>query len=295
MSSQKNNRILNLPAEIRNNIYRCTLSLGVKRRIPRNGDDMKPRDYGFRLLQLCRQINVEARSLLEQSVTAYIPILGGMSFDGLISNINLQGPSSLYPVQNTLLTALLTFHQVHIHLHTQWFLCACPQKHERVHPSTEYIYGRLRQALLIYTSASQKVSHASGTLRRRKATIHLDHLLCRWFGMIDIRGPYAFSDILKIMARDTFTDWSLRFYVAANDMLTWTVLDKMACDGVAEVRKLIRQYEAVNVTVTVEVYGDKGIWSMEVKERGGDWLTRDVTPSSKLWPSWPDDVKWRQG
>ncbi|KAF2108195.1 hypothetical protein BDV96DRAFT_464939, partial [Lophiotrema nucula] len=168
---------LKLPGEVRNIIYRYVLDLNnTQKRIPRHGDDPKPRAEGFDLLGTCRQIAVEARTMFESEATVYIPIEGAMKFNLLIDWVNKDDPSRLIPVQNTILVALSSSMRVHMHLHTTWEKAKAPAVGRyRLPVTTGLIFGRLRQAVLIFVSNSAALVQSHGGTKR-KAFIHLDHL-----------------------------------------------------------------------------------------------------------------------
>ncbi|ORY12191.1 hypothetical protein BCR34DRAFT_614092 [Clohesyomyces aquaticus] len=277
---------LDLPGEICNRIYCYTLAIGQKC-VPCPAGLNKKRGSGFQLLVLCKQIHNEARSLLENKSTAYIPVTGMTPFGASINQVLAFGQRTVSPVLYTMIIALTTFMSVHIHMHCDatW----TENGFVNVDKSSMGLIHRLRQALLIHTSNSADLVHASNG-RNRYATVHLDQFIMFWRH----RLPGAISNLpwnlwhcLEIMGRDTDTIWDVRYYV-------WTVdkdfnqrhpeWEENQWVQYREVKALCEQYD--HVKLTVEVYGEQ-VWDKEGGlEREGSTM-RETTRHSEHWSMTP--------
>ncbi|KAF2872307.1 hypothetical protein BDV95DRAFT_569457 [Massariosphaeria phaeospora] len=287
-------RIQNLPPELRTRIYGFVLDPGnpaplvplrSRRRVSpspskSNSDNTSiwPQyQAATTLLLLSRQIYLEASAIMTAAVRAYIPINGVMAFEALLTPLNDYGPNFLAPTQATILHALSSFINVHIHLHTDWRPALNPADREaHLDLNTAFIYGRLRQALIIFTSASAAltalqtvpVSSADRGPAQRHAIVHLDHHVSDWQHMVPGGTPYRLKHLLHIMGNDPHTQWDVRYYVftgtQADDRGFW---NGVLADEWEYVRGEGAKY--ANVRVRAEVYGELNI-DIEDKKEGGD-------------------------
>ncbi|KAF2787327.1 hypothetical protein K505DRAFT_343032 [Melanomma pulvis-pyrius CBS 109.77] len=309
--NQSNSLLLLLPGEIRNAIYRYCLGVRYDR-VPRppgpyehppgsyqyssglnehppDPDERPARDDAFNLLQTCRQIYTEARSLLERTAVAYVPVTGVTNFGVAIHQINRSTPADLLPAGVTVLQALTNFWHVRFHLHTATSLKERMNATNAISFDREAckLFSRLRQALLIFTSASPRLVQARGHAKRR-AVVHFDHYFALWSKRIKHhQRVYTIFHLINLMGRDTDTVWEIRFYQN-------TEFDDIFGDGPRsrasvwnELVRLCQPYE--HVTPKMEIYGADLPEGNDAYEH-----TRDITPSSIYWSSWPEDVPWRK-
>lgn len=291
------NLFLRLPPEIRNKIYTFALDIGSlpasKTRVPHNSQLPNSERKSTNALSLCKQINAEASSLTEAFDIAYIPILSSTNYAKLISNVVQHGPSTLSRIQRTILAGLTTFKHIHLHLHVGYRMSSDISDEEPyLDTSVAYTYGRIRQALLIYTCASRFIFQGLGKGSiERNAIVHFDHLFSDWCHMLTMADCYTFKHLARIMGEDKSTDWEVRYYVHTGGQIKeqqWSAWDWLLTRDYKNLEKLCSKFP--NIKLVAEVYGEK-TWSLEGKAAG---VTRSITPSSTLWPSWPDDVPWRR-
>ncbi|KAL6703008.1 hypothetical protein ACN47E_010284 [Coniothyrium glycines] len=285
------NLFLRIPAELRNSIYEFVLGVGT---------DISPTTQvacrvglpdlaaSKTVFQLCRHISLEARYVMQRTNIAYVPILPGMDFAALINDVLQRGPKALLPTQATILSALIRFKKVHIHCHTNHWPSKDPDDEEPfIDASALLMIARLRQAVLVFTCAST-LNFDKTT--RRTCIIHLDHLWSDWRHMNHSACRYGLQHLLRVMERDKNTTWELRYYVFTGNLerdSRWPEWDDF----------LVKEYQSLygtcskfsNVKLIPEVYGEMR-WSQEGEIAE---VTRRITPSSTLWPSWPENVPWR--
>ncbi|CAO2658629.1 Nn.00g063520.m01.CDS01 [Neocucurbitaria sp. VM-36] len=291
------NQLLRLPPEIRNKIYSFALDIGSapasSTRVPYPSGDQRTQCSSIGALCLCKQISVEASSLMKAFDVAYVPVMASMDYAELIDNVLRHGLSSLSSIQHTMFVALTTFKHIHLHLHVSYRMSSDESDEEPyLDTKTAYIYGRIRQVLLIYSCASALASQQLGTNSiKRKAVLHLDHLFSDWHHMLTMAGCYSFKHLVRIMGDDKNTDWELRYYVHAGGQRKaryWAEWDERLTRIFLSLEKECSNFS--NIKLVAEVYGNL-TWSLEGKVAE---VTRSISPSSTLWPSWPDDVPWRR-
>lgn len=311
---------MRLPPEIRNRIYELVLGVGTISR--RTYQVPQPPFYGApaaknTLFRLSKQINTEARSVLTAQNVAYIPILAKMDFTELCKAIGTNGLASVSPVRNTIFNALTTFKHVHLHCHTNARWSNDPTDLvPLIDGGFFYLLARLRQALLIFmrgTALNFAPSRGSGDThtkqsQQRTCTIHLDHMFSDWIHMNRDGGPFTFFEVLSKLRQDPHTRFELRHYVYTGTSARSTFGSAAAAAAAAgpnahvwqdweqgcnidyqKLKGLCARVRVDNLTLVSEVYG-KLKWR---KEDSAEQITREITPSSRLWPSWPDDVPWR--
>lgn len=180
------NCLLSLPPDIRNQVYALAFNLGSVAGAGMRVNTLRNNPFiphcNTNILQLCRQITLEARSLIEVSDTAYIPIVASMDFTGVVSGTNQHGIEVLQPTQSTILNALISFRGIHIHLHTTYRPSIDPEDEASyLDPLTSKIYDTLRQALLIVTcTPAFRFTASEVTGIRRHCVVHFDHYFSYW-------------------------------------------------------------------------------------------------------------------
>lgn len=281
------NSLTGLSAEIRNMIYRY--SLGMDNELtPRSQTDLAARPDAFNLLQTCRQIHKEARSLLEQVAVLYVPVTGRTNIGSSIYQINRSKYAPLSPGDFTALQGLTTFWHVHIHLHSAYevYTGMTVQETVALDRDTCNLYSRLRQILLVYTTASSNVVEGRSHLKRH-AIVHFDHYFTLWKKRIEHHlQAYKLWHLINIMARDINTTWEIRYYES-------TEFDGQSKNGMqfraetwAEFEVLCKSYN--HISLKMEIYG------AELPEGEKQYKhTRKKTSSKAIWPSWPEHTPWR--
>ncbi|KAF1849807.1 uncharacterized protein K460DRAFT_422102 [Cucurbitaria berberidis CBS 394.84] len=253
------NIFLRLPPELRNKVYTFALEIGPAPtssiRIPYSSYSSKGQRMkhgSSTALRLCKQLYIEASSMMKAFDVAYIPVTASMNYVALIDSVLQHGPLSLSPTQSTIFAALTTFMNVHFHLHIgYWPSKDLADEEPNLNPNAAYSYGRARQALLIYSCASALVHQAQSYKN---------------------------------------TNWEVRYYVHAGGQKKarqWLEWDGRLTKEFLRLEEQCCRFP--NIKLVAEVYGEL-TWSLEGKAPG---ITRCITPSSTLWPSWPDDVPWR--
>ena len=295
-SSYYCNALLKLPGEIRNIIYEFALNtnsaLGQGIRTPKCAKIPAGKVDSSSLLRLCKRITIEARSLMECRETVYIPFHASMDYAQLIDSMLNRGMSSIAPNQSTVFAALVSCRNIHIHLHVLYRAYENPDALEpEIHPNHAWIIARLRQLLLVYTRTSALCfqGHSENQVRR-KAVVHLDHHLEEWRNMVPEAGPFRILHLIRIMGEDQTTDWELRYYAycgSEEKRAVWASWDASLVQEFEDLEKICAR--CPNVKLVAEVYGPL-TWSLEGRSSS---VTRDITPSSTLWTSWPENVPWR--
>lgn len=287
-------RLLSLPPEIRNLIYMYALDIEgftlPNVRVPKSWKDRTAQNKCTNALRLCKQIAYEAESLMTGNDVAYITIMGCMDFAEIIDSVLTRSNLPLPATQITMSAALIHFQNVHLHLHTEhWSSQDLSDPEPFISLHTAYVYGRLRQALIIFTCAS--AIHFAGVGNQRRAMVHFDHFFSDWRHMLSMAGPYKLIHLLGIMGEDTTTSWEVRYYVhtgGSEKALKWNEWDQHLTRHFKHLQSMCAKFQ--NIKLIAEVYGEM-TWSLEGTTSE---MTRCVTPSSTIWPSWPDDVPWRQ-
>ena len=284
--------LLSLPGEIRNIIYTYCFGIGTDRvPCPPGPGNTVTRDDKFNLLQTCHQIYNEASSLLERAAVAYIPITGRANLGVQIHRINRSETHSLSRTDLTTIQALANFWRAHFHLHTSITLNEQSIMTDGINFDREVcnLFSRLRQALLIYTSASAKLIQNQNHIKRH-AIVHFDHYFVFWKERVALhRRMFTLWHLITIMGRDTNTNWEIRYYEYIQSELN-DITGKESRRRMADYDELLRLCTPYrHISVMMEIYG-AGILERETRFRH----TRTITPSSTHWPSWPEDVPWRK-
>lgn len=256
-------------------VYSMALSLD-KQHVPLNSS----REDGYKLnpntelLQTCSQMYSEARSLMENITTAYIPVMPGMDWS-LESPVLKDGITPEARV--TIFQALTEFTNVHFHLHNMH------DPGSKSYSSAKLLRS-LEDALNVFISHSVRVG-AKFKNRKRHAIVHLDHFLSIW-APVDKYDIGSYEHLISVMAKDVNTDWDIRYYVPINEATAtdcpykWHALDlaqlKWACKRYGEAHMTV-------LTVRAEAYGDH-TWKLEGTM---EEITREKTPCSSHWsPQW---------
>lgn len=104
--------------------------------------------------------------------------------------------------------------------------------------------------------------------------------------MIGLSGPYTFKDVVRTMGNNSAIDWEVRYY--AYGSTDWDDFGTYMTSFHRWISKACSDFP--NIKLVAEVYGNL-VWELEGTT---PTVTRNITPSSKLWPSWPDDVPCRR-
>tara|TARA_R110002003_G_scaffold1519_3_gene23191 strand:- start:2589 stop:3704 length:1116 start_codon:yes stop_codon:yes gene_type:complete len=265
-----------LPGELRNHIYHLALDKAYQR-VPLNVAYNGRADPFVTLMQTCSAVYHEARSYMVEQQTAYIPVMAGMDW-------TYGEPAPDYGLsratKDTTVSALTDFMDVHFHLHI-----------DLLHKDEYDPYAlltSLAQAIKVYTPRSFELYLAHG-LGKRRAMIHLDHLLSLWPKLFDSRNCISFWSLpgfLDLIAEDKMTEWDVRYYVA-----TGQAGESIAyghCKNPADIRDTelvqLRYYthRYSNIKIMAEIYGDHTTWEYGDAVRS---VTRHRTPVSEFWPN----------
>ncbi|KAF2119238.1 hypothetical protein BDV96DRAFT_567245 [Lophiotrema nucula] len=278
--------IFDLPGELRNEIYRIALD-AAKELVPyyrRKGTEVSPNtltNKDFSLFLTSTAVFHEARGLVANEVTAYIPVTYGVAWvDGYTPSTDTfadlartdpesrSGNKELMSV--TAHEALAEFMTVHFHLH-----CRAKYKDD-FYP--QHVLQALKDACQVFMKHSQQASKKH-KWRRRKAIIHLDHFVSTWSHW----QPFiinAYPDLVNFLVADINTHWEIRYYVPTGTMDKPIEVAFRDAD-LAQFRALCR--DRLNLSVKAEIYGDVLWEEVEDDVHWKDFWTRDVTPCSSVW------------
>ncbi|KAF1960409.1 hypothetical protein CC80DRAFT_544858 [Byssothecium circinans] len=216
-----------LPGEIRNLIYQHLLQTcnahepsqndigagaGACRRADGSTSIPARRDTASNILLTCGQIYQEARPLLENVATAYLPIVDRFNYMNLVDALNQKTTAeNPYPgpVTTTYSSVLATFSKVHIHLHY----------HAHHTHSVKGLLSRLKLVLQLFIAASPTF-HPS----KRQAIVHFSSFFDKWFPFPCrewVTPPYPTvtpADIIGVMGGDQNTDWEVRLSQSVKDL-----------------------------------------------------------------------------
>lgn len=215
----RDNFLLRFPPEIRNLITEYVLSLGDGTAgnvlIACPPGPHKPLCEGLSILSLCKQLTIEARSMLEARTTAYIPIMADMNFCKLVSDMNENGNASLPEIQSTVFAGLTSFRHAHFYLHVKYHSSLFRRYSEPdLSEDIAHIYDVLKQAFRIWRAASEhNFAHLKEQGLKRKAILHLDHLFSDWRDIVRLSNNSHIQHLFKIMTSDTTTDCKVHYYV----------------------------------------------------------------------------------
>ncbi|KAL1799479.1 hypothetical protein ACET3X_003516 [Alternaria dauci] len=305
--------VFNLSAELRNKIYGLALDKDYQR-VPLNRYHLNKPDLFVSLLQTCSRVYQEARSYMADNQVVYIPVMAGIRFDyggELKEDYGLSRETT-----DTIAASLMDFMKVHFHLHidilTRTNLQVYTTRYgpgarryqvdalidgngEEYNPST--LLDALHEAIKQYKPHSWDLYMKHG-LGKRRSIVHLDHLLSLWPKLSDDHACLpiaALQDLVDLLAKDTMTDWQIRYYVPTGQAGVETSYGNTTdADGEEGMPELIRDAELAqlrryaamhgqgHITVVAEVYGDNTGWEL------GDELhsvTRHRSPVTEFWPN----------
>ncbi|KAF1833370.1 hypothetical protein BDW02DRAFT_599161 [Decorospora gaudefroyi] len=207
-----------------------------------------------------------------------------------------------WTLANTIFTSLTCFMNAHFHLHINshykpYDCIGDPEPHLDLRHA--HVWGILHQALLIWCCASVfNFNHFDKVRYKRKAVVHLDHQISDWSSMLMTSHSFyrERQEVIDMMGEHTTTEWELRFYMytarpyvhvgATYARERNSYVEFSFC----ELQAACSQFP--NITVVGEVYGP-GYIAPDEEEEYKKCVVRDITASSTLWPSWPQDVSWR--
>jgi hypothetical protein len=157
----------------------------------------------------------------------------------------------------------------------------------------DFLLDSLHQAIKQYQPQSWDLYLKHG-LGKRHATVHLDHLLSLW-PKICLEQPCvpiaAMRDLVDLLAKDTMTDWQIRYYVPtgqADSSIEYGHTGDYHMSNVIRDAELaqLRSYANTcghgNITIVVEVYGENTEW--EYGDESGS-VTRHRSPVTEFWPN----------
>ncbi|PSN72623.1 hypothetical protein BS50DRAFT_484810, partial [Corynespora cassiicola Philippines] len=149
-----------LPAEIRNEIYRYSLGMNIEK-VPRM-PHIK-RDDRFNLFQVCRLVYGEAATFLYNNGSSYIPIVCGMQIKTYWQFLLAEKDALMPHAATTQLVSVAAFRDFRLHLHVQHL----------IPPDSDLLLRPLQSVLEIMRSGRLELWGGA----RRKGTVHLDHFL----------------------------------------------------------------------------------------------------------------------
>lgn len=296
-----------LSGELRTQIYGLALDKQYQR-VPLNPYYLNKPDPFIALLQACSQVYKEARSYLTEKQAAYVPIMAGMQYnygDVLDEDYGLSKETT-----DTIAASLTEFMEVHFHLHIDIMLnigsrYLSDDEEDDDSNNTRLLDANgkewdistllepLHQAIKNYTPHSWDL-YLKHELGKRRVTIHLDHLLSLW-PRISKDHPCvpiaAMRDLVDLMAKDTMTDWQIRYYVPTGqcgvDVRYRCTFNNNMANAIrdtelAQLRNHANTCGYRNITIVVEVYGENTDW--EYGDKSGS-VTRQLTPATEFWPN----------
>ncbi|KAG9193679.1 hypothetical protein G6011_03714 [Alternaria panax] len=303
---------VDLSGELRNRVYDLALDKQFQR-VPLNRYYLNKPDPFIALLQICSQVYQEARSYLIEKQVAYVPVMAGMQFHyggELKTDYGLSKGTT-----DTIAASLTDFMNVHFHLHIdileQKVSGGGAHCSENLHDVNGKVYNpatllaSLHQAIQQYQQQSWDLYLKHG-LKKRHATVHLDHLLSLW-PKISCEQPFvpiaAMRDLVNLLAKDTMTDWQIRYYVPtgqANKPVQYGLddyeLSKVIRDAdLAQLHSRANTCGHGNITIVAEVYGENTEW---VYGDNTGCVVRHRTPATEFWPNMhfdPSRYRFRGG
>jgi hypothetical protein len=175
---------------------------------------------------------------------------------------------------------LTDFMSVHFHLHLDIM--------QRWEYAPHALLHSLAQAIKVYKPHSFDLHLKHGLIRRR-AMVHLDHLLSLWPKIFNYHNCVridTFQWLIDLMGEDKMTDWELRYYVSTGQV------EKSSEYGNCESPEAIRDAELAqlryhakqhhNINVMAEIYGENTAWEYGDEVNS---ITRRRTPVTEFWPN----------
>jgi len=290
-----------LSGELRNQIYDLALDKQYQR-VPLNPYYLNKPDPYIALLQTCSQIYKEARSYLVEKQVAYVPVMAGMQYDYGTELSEDYGLSK--ETTDTIAASLTDFMEVQFHLHIDILRVSINRRWDgsddfRLNDANGEkwnivaLLDTLHQAIKNYTPHSWNL-YLEHELGKRRATVHLDHLLSLW-PRISPEHPCvpiaAMRDLVDLMAKDTMTEWQIRYYIPTGQAgvsirYGCTMDDDMAHairdTELAQLRSYAKTCGHDNVTIIAELYGENTAWEYGDKS---DSVTRLRSPATDFWPN----------
>jgi hypothetical protein len=174
----------------------------------------------------------------------------------------------------------MDFMSVHFHLHIHLL---CELDYDSV-----ALLDSLKQALKIYKAHSWDLYVQHG-LGKRRAVVHLDHLLSLWpkLGHGERYLPIGtLKALVELLAEDKMTDWEIRYYVstdqadAASSYGHCCSPEAIRDAELAQLRGYARPYD--NIRIFAEIYCEDTTW--EYGDKLG-CVSRTRTPVTEFWPN----------
>ncbi|KAF2642315.1 hypothetical protein P280DRAFT_263118 [Massarina eburnea CBS 473.64] len=235
------------------------------------------RDPAFNILQTCRQIYKEARPLLENNSSAYLPIIDRFHYGSLVRVLDNQKALFPGPVNATYAAALASF----------WTVKICLHYHAFPAPKAPFeILARLELVLQQFTEASP--SFANPQFRKRQATVHFSNFFSLWFpypcyALLERAARvYAPADMVYLMGQDQNTEWDVRLYQNVRRVEKGWFFRTHSWVGVRTFTEMVEMAKKFdNVRVTVEIGGELDLAEVDMLE--GVVYTKEVTELSPQW------------
>ena len=217
------------------------------------------RDGVLNLLLINKEIYREARGYMIDHCQVYVPIIRNRSYgrgkESVETHTLLEGAQF-----TTAFKGLTDFMNAHIHIHKM--------KDDPENPESDEFTDQLDWKL--FGAFCTWVKHSAALCEhrniRRRAVIHLDHYSLSGFVMRNMLGT---------MARDTYTDWEIKYYLPTHDLTNIGLRE-----GMEYLKSLLRKHEG-RIFILVEIYGplaNDGLGALDEIR-----VTREVTVSGKFW------------
>jgi hypothetical protein len=271
---------LDLPGELRNEVYKHALGLG-RIRVPlpaiskqtSQKEKTTRKDTSFDFFAVCHQIGHEAGTLFCRHGTAYIPVSTNLDLLKMHHRMAKGGGRKAFSASEcTIHAALHDVKDLHLHMHFQ--------KDDRY-----LTKGPMHQLLEITRYLSR---HDFPELywggKRRSITVHLDQYFAKSWRFWPLPGPRP-PAVISSMGKGEDIDWTIAYYVDTGSNPEWVPSYRWKFDRVEEFAFLaLRVKQYANIQIQIQILGC-GKW----KEAGmpAEWsrcVTTEATLQSTIWP-----------
>jgi hypothetical protein len=289
MAYNRNNLLLGLPGELRNEIYRLVMDLREehtpvlelrKEYMTDHEEVAMQKKNNFNLLLVSRGINFEAGSLMATETQVYLPLCSDAKY------LPLHGAKE----ESTALRVIKNFMNIEFHIEyvterqkKEFMEIEDIETHRRTlyacfkAESRRVIVNNTLSILQVYMEASQAVSK-SNRWKRRHTIIHLDHMLCYFEYEAGV-----LQQMVDVISWDVNTEWEIRFYVFTRR----GGYEQYWQADLAFLDALCRNHE--HISVKAELYGPEE-WESGVED---DLRPRGArVPSPRTYPPSNGAVSW---
>lgn len=276
---------LDLPGEIRNEIYKHALGMNCLRFAAKGPDRTEDgaiesvrHHTRFNILAVCHQIGYEAGKMFLNHAIAYIPVSTSFNLRGM--QMRMFKGIALTNADYTMHAALQNVKDIHFHLH--------------LHREDRYYSGgpirQLKDLISHIRELSEYLSIRQAWGDPRNITVHLDHYFSKNYRAY-LSTAVSLYSLFHQMGKAERVNWTLAYYVdtgLSSEEVPGTKWQNQRKSEFNQIAGYVKRQP--NIKIRVEVLGC-GKW--EDAEMPAEWLrcaTTEVTRQNMVWRP-TDDIE----